>query len=317
MGSVSTREQSIARMADVMRDFMANAVLFQDAVARTGGLNSTDLQAVSLLMSQGPATPGELAERTGLTAGGAITAVDRPAREGRLRQPPARPDRPAARHRHRRRRQVLEQVGPIYGRVGAALGRLPGHPHRRADRVGERALHARQPTSTARRSSCSRRTDDRGHRARRPDPARLRRPRRRSRPHRRLAPRHPQRRHPARAAPARERRATHPLGLLRPPRLRRLDPAPRPRRRLRGRRRRGDRRRAGPRPVRGARPLRRRTARAGLRRAAAATASSPPSAGRASRRTPRTASTGSRASTPPAPPSCAPPSRAARRSSRC
>ena len=75
MGSVSTREQSIARMADVLRDFMANAVLFQDAVARTGGHNSTDLQAVSLLMSQGPATPGELAERTGLSAGGAITAV--------------------------------------------------------------------------------------------------------------------------------------------------------------------------------------------------------------------------------------------------
>ena len=94
MGSSSTREESIARMADVMRDFMANAVLFQDAVARTGGLNSTDLQAVGLLMSQGPATPGELAERTGLSAGGAITAViDRLEKAG--------------------------YVGPIYGRVGA------------------------------------------------------------------------------------------------------------------------------------------------------------------------------------------------------
>ena len=34
---------------------------------------------------------------------------------------------------------------------------------------------------------------------------------------------------------ARERRARHPLGVLRPPRLRRLDTPPRPRRRLRGR----------------------------------------------------------------------------------
>ena len=119
MGSVSTREQSIARMADVMRDFMANAVLFQDAVARTGGLNSTDLQTVSLLMSQGPATPGELAERTGLSAGGAITAViDRLEKAGYVRRQRDQADR---------RRvivtadvdKVLEQVGPVYGRVGA------------------------------------------------------------------------------------------------------------------------------------------------------------------------------------------------------
>ena len=119
MGSLSTREQSIARMADVMRDFMANAVLFQDAVARTGGLNSTDLQTVSLLMSQGPATPGELAERTGLSAGGAITAViDRLEKAGYVRRQRDQADR---------RRvivtadvdKVLEQVGPVYGRVGA------------------------------------------------------------------------------------------------------------------------------------------------------------------------------------------------------
>ncbi|MGW4849582.1 MarR family winged helix-turn-helix transcriptional regulator [Nocardia brasiliensis] len=66
-----------------MREFMARAVLFQDAVARSVGLNSTDLQAVGLLLTSGPATPGELAARTGLTAGGAITAmIDRLERAG-------------------------------------------------------------------------------------------------------------------------------------------------------------------------------------------------------------------------------------------
>jgi DNA-binding MarR family transcriptional regulator len=106
-------------MAEVMREFMARAVLFQDAVARSAGLNGTDMQCVSLLMSGGPATPGELAERAGITAGGAITAaIDRLERAGyvtRRRDP------------HDRRRvivtadvdRVLEQVGPIYGRVGA------------------------------------------------------------------------------------------------------------------------------------------------------------------------------------------------------
>jgi DNA-binding MarR family transcriptional regulator len=116
---VSKREESIARMADVMREFMARAVHFQDAVARSAGLNSTDLQTVSLLISQGPATPGELAERTGLTDGGAITAViDRLEKAGYVSR---------ERDVNDRRRvivtadfgNVMERVGAIYGRVGA------------------------------------------------------------------------------------------------------------------------------------------------------------------------------------------------------
>ena len=115
---LSKRDASIARMADVMRDFMARAILFQDAVARHGGLNSTDLQSVSILISQGPATPGELAERTGLTHGGAITAVvDRLERAGYVTRERDTADR---------RRvivtanldTVMAKVGPIYGRVG-------------------------------------------------------------------------------------------------------------------------------------------------------------------------------------------------------
>src|SRR5690349_17610271 len=77
------RAAAIASQSQAMQEFMARAVLFQDAVARSVGLNSTDLQAVGLLMSSGPATPGELAVRTGLTAGGAVTAmIDRLERAG-------------------------------------------------------------------------------------------------------------------------------------------------------------------------------------------------------------------------------------------
>lgn len=81
--SPSTRAAAMARQGEVMQEFMARAVLFQDAVARSIGLNATDLQALGLLLREGPATPGELAARTGLTAGGAITAmVDRLERAG-------------------------------------------------------------------------------------------------------------------------------------------------------------------------------------------------------------------------------------------
>lgn len=114
----SDRATSMARAGDVMREFQARSVLFQDAVAKWGGVNSTDLQCVGLLMSEGPATPGELAERSGLTAGGAITAViDRLESAGFVRR-----DRDAA---DRRRvivtaipEAVFARFGEVYGRVG-------------------------------------------------------------------------------------------------------------------------------------------------------------------------------------------------------
>ena len=61
--SSATRAAAIARQGEAMREFMARAVLFQDAVARSAGLNGSDLQAVGLLLRDGPATPGELAAR--------------------------------------------------------------------------------------------------------------------------------------------------------------------------------------------------------------------------------------------------------------
>jgi DNA-binding MarR family transcriptional regulator len=71
----TSRAQLVTAMGEVMRTFMAHAVLFQDAVAKSVGLNATDLQCANLLLLHGPATPGELAERAGITAGGAITGV--------------------------------------------------------------------------------------------------------------------------------------------------------------------------------------------------------------------------------------------------
>jgi DNA-binding MarR family transcriptional regulator len=106
-------------MAAAMRRFMTHAVLFQDAVAKSAGLNATDLQCAGLLMLEGPLTPSELAARTGLTAGGAITAViDRLERAGLVARMRDEVDRrrvlvtaDAA--------AVMARVGPVYGRIGA------------------------------------------------------------------------------------------------------------------------------------------------------------------------------------------------------
>ena len=121
-GHSARRAAAIARQGQAMQEFMARAVLFQDAVARSVGLNGTDLQAVGLLMSDGPATPGELAARTGLTAGGAVTAmIDRLERAGYVTRTRDEADR---------RRVIvtanpeplLAAVGPVYARVAERWG---------------------------------------------------------------------------------------------------------------------------------------------------------------------------------------------------
>jgi len=70
-----SKAEAVDELGEVMRVFMAHAVLFQDAIARRAGLNATDLQCLNLLALDGPLTPGALAERSGITSGGAITAV--------------------------------------------------------------------------------------------------------------------------------------------------------------------------------------------------------------------------------------------------
>ena len=72
---MSSRDRLLTESGSVMQQFMACAVLYQDAVARQVGLNGTDLQALGVLVSDGPTSPGRLAQRTGISAGGAITQL--------------------------------------------------------------------------------------------------------------------------------------------------------------------------------------------------------------------------------------------------
>ena len=100
-----------------MRELMARAVLFQDAVAKSAGLNATDMQCANLLLLYGPATPGELAGLAGLTAGGAITgALDRLERAGLVRRSRDGADR--------RRVVVTADADELWRRVGPSYERI-------------------------------------------------------------------------------------------------------------------------------------------------------------------------------------------------
>ncbi|MBU2667012.1 MarR family transcriptional regulator [Actinoplanes bogorensis] len=117
MSQDASTPDSRTQLDEAMRSFMARVVLFQDAVARSVGLNSTDLQTVGLLMSEGPASPGDLAERIGITQGGAVTSlIDRLEKAGYVTRRRDEQDR-------RRvlvvadEQKVIADVGHIYGRV--------------------------------------------------------------------------------------------------------------------------------------------------------------------------------------------------------
>lgn len=121
-GRLSSRDRLLTESGQVMQQFMTCAVLYQEAVARQVGLNGSDLQALGVLVSEGPTSPGRLAQRTGISAGGAITQlIDRLERAGYARR-----ERDTA---DRRRVLVIADtdlvdatLGPLYAPIAQEWG---------------------------------------------------------------------------------------------------------------------------------------------------------------------------------------------------
>lgn len=77
------RRELIAAVSDQGRVTAMRSALFHVVVAARAGINVTDFNCLAVLDKEGPMTPHELAERIGLTRGGAITAaIDRLERAG-------------------------------------------------------------------------------------------------------------------------------------------------------------------------------------------------------------------------------------------
>jgi MarR family transcriptional regulator, organic hydroperoxide resistance regulator len=69
-----------------IRRFIASAVLFNQQLADKLGVNATDYQVLNLLDLRGDATPGKLAQLTGLTTGGITVALDRLEKAGFIKR---------------------------------------------------------------------------------------------------------------------------------------------------------------------------------------------------------------------------------------
>ncbi|MFF4352017.1 MarR family winged helix-turn-helix transcriptional regulator [Streptomyces sp. NPDC001530] len=109
--------------SQVYRRYLSAVMLHGHASARACGLGATDLYALNILQLSGAMTPGELAERTGLTTGPTTRLIDRLEQAGYVRRVPDAGDR---------RKIIVEPVGkpleldrvmtPARQRIGEILG---------------------------------------------------------------------------------------------------------------------------------------------------------------------------------------------------
>ena len=121
---MSSRRAAIRHKSLVIeiRKFIANAIFFNQKVAERFHLNLTDSQCLNILEIAGSATPGQLAERTGLTTGGVTVVLDRLEKAGFIQREPNPDDRrsliirpvPAA----------LARIEVMYADINRGLGKL-------------------------------------------------------------------------------------------------------------------------------------------------------------------------------------------------
>jgi DNA-binding MarR family transcriptional regulator len=71
---------------DALRRASAVGVLHSQAVARHAGLSSSDLECLDLILMGGPATAGQIGQRTGLTSGAVTGLIDRLEAQGFVRR---------------------------------------------------------------------------------------------------------------------------------------------------------------------------------------------------------------------------------------
>lgn len=93
MSSDPTTTRAIGAIAADLKAFAARVILHGLWASEALSLAPTDLVCMCLLQLDGPATPGWLAEMTGLTTGAVTGAVDRLERCGYVRREPDPQDR--------------------------------------------------------------------------------------------------------------------------------------------------------------------------------------------------------------------------------
>jgi DNA-binding MarR family transcriptional regulator len=91
---LSTRKQVGAQLALVMQEVIASAVLTNERIARSVGLNVVDFQTYGVLLRNGqPMTPGQVSQATELPSSTTTRVLDRLEGKGMVKREPDPSDR--------------------------------------------------------------------------------------------------------------------------------------------------------------------------------------------------------------------------------
>lgn len=101
---------------------MATAVIsFHESVARKLGMSAAESRCLTTLNELGLATPGQIAQATGLTTGAITGIVDRLEKAGYARREPNPKDRRSLLIRPMQQEKLGQVLGPIFGSLSAAM----------------------------------------------------------------------------------------------------------------------------------------------------------------------------------------------------
>ncbi len=127
---MSTRKQVGEQIAVVMQEVIASAVLTNERIARSIGLNVVDFQTYGVLLRHGePMTPGQLAQATELPSSTTTRVLDRLEAKGLVERRPDPGDRRKTwihalpvEHEHigAAYDEILRQMGDVHARYSVA-----------------------------------------------------------------------------------------------------------------------------------------------------------------------------------------------------
>jgi len=107
---------------------MATAVItFHETVARRLNMSAAESRCLGVLHEMGVATPGQLAQATGLTTGAITGIVDRMEKAGYARREPNPDDRRSLLVRATQPEKVAAILRPIYDSLSKAMGEMAGN----------------------------------------------------------------------------------------------------------------------------------------------------------------------------------------------
>ncbi len=108
------------------RELATAVISFHETVARRLSMSAAESRCLGVLNDLQVATPGQLAQATGLTTGAITGIVDRLEKAGYAKREPNPNDRRSLLVRIMQPEKIAQILGPIYGSLSAAMTDMSG-----------------------------------------------------------------------------------------------------------------------------------------------------------------------------------------------